>query len=157
MLKKFLSSETCAQCRICCGFDDEDLWEVPVVSPELKAELEKEYPHIEYVPYENSYKFNMIKSPDGLYYCPMLSEKGCILKDSKPFDCKIWPFRVMSLNGSLVITLSPVCPSLSAKPLNELHAFLADGFAERLFREAKVHPDIVKDYLTDYPILAVQK
>ena len=32
------------------------------------------------------------------------NEKGCILGDDKPFDCRIWPLRVMALNETKVST-----------------------------------------------------
>lgn len=130
MLKKILSKDTCANCRICCVFDDDDLWELP-------GEIESPK-----------------QSEDGLYYCPKLSEKGCTLGDKKPFECKIWPFRVMEYKGNLVITLSPVCGSLYKKPLNELMEFLKnDRLYELIFKTAKQRPDIVKPYVKGYPIL----
>ena len=130
MLKKILSKDTCANCRICCVFDNDDLWELP-------GEIEKPQ-----------------QSEDGLYYCPKLSEKGCTLGDKKPFECKIWPFRVMEYKGNLVITLSPVCDSLYKKPLNELMEFLKnDRLYELIFKTAKQLPDIVKPYVNGYPIL----
>lgn len=46
-------------------------------------------------PYEDGYRFVMhFKDGDELTYCPMLTEKGCALGDNKPFDCRVWPFRV---------------------------------------------------------------
>lgn len=69
----------------------------------------------------------------------------------------IWPFRVNSLNGMHVITLSPVCPAVIKLPLEELCRFVnSDGFAERLFRHAAEFPETVKPYEQGYPILAVE-
>ena len=35
MLKKILSGEACAKCRLCCIFDRYDVWETPVFTAEL--------------------------------------------------------------------------------------------------------------------------
>ena len=68
----------------------------------------------------------------------------------------IWPFRVNSINGMRVITISPVCPAVIKLPLEELCRFVnSDGFAERLFRHATEFPETVKPYEQGYPILAV--
>ncbi len=57
-----------------------------------------------------------------------------------------------------MITVSPVCGSVSDLPLKTLSEFVsADGFADKLFKTARDHPDIVKPYIGGYPIVAVEK
>ena len=91
-----------------------------------------------------------------LYYCPMLdNEKGCILGDDKPFDCRIWPLRVMALNETKVITLSPVCPTMNEKSIKELTK-TANELADQIFEYADENPEAVKPYLDGYPILVVE-
>lgn len=156
MLTEILSRETCAGCKICCTFDNYDIWETPVVSGELKEKILKLKPEQKFIHKDNSYLFRMEKADDQpLFLCPMLGEKGCILGNDKPFDCRIWPFRIMNLNGNRVITLSPVCPSIYKKPIGELVNFLNKGLAKQIFKEAAINPDIVKKYIEGYPILAV--
>ena len=43
MLKKILPRETCGKCRVCCGFDESDKWEIPLVFGELKEYIEGHY------------------------------------------------------------------------------------------------------------------
>ena len=43
MLKKILSPLSCAQCRVCCVFDRDDCWEMPLVYPELAELINKNY------------------------------------------------------------------------------------------------------------------
>ena len=118
--------------------------------------IEKHY-NGDYIKRGNCYVFDVDFDSNGLAYCPMLTENGCILGDNKPFDCKIWPFRVNDLNGTLVITLSPVCEAVSALPLDKLTDFVnSDRFAEKLFSEAANNPDMVKPYIKGYPILAAK-
>jgi hypothetical protein len=156
MLKKILSCKACAQCRICCVFDDSDIWEAPLISDETKENILKINPTQEFQTNGSSRIMKMEKGENGLYFCPMLGENGCLLGDEKPFDCKIWPFRVMEFCGMKVITLSPVCPELFKKPIGELISFLEDGLAERIFEEAEKFPQMVKKYIPNYPILAVK-
>lgn len=160
MLKKLLSGSTCAKCRICCGFTNEDKWEIPLVFDDLRKTLDEPSRAL-LTARGREYVFDM--DFDGLtdgevIMCPMAGENGCVLGDNKPFDCKIWPFRVNSLEGRRVITLSPVCEEVSSLPLKTLSEFLQkDGFAEMLFKTAQEHPDMVKPYIDGYPILAVER
>lgn len=126
MLKEILKPEECAACRICCWFDDDDLWESPLTCTE---------------------KIN------DLYRCPELGQKGCLLGNEKPFSCQVWPFRVMSFHGILVITLSTVCPSVQKQPLKAILDFLHGGLGEKMLTHAKTHPETVIPYRDGLPIL----
>lgn len=155
MLKKILSRDTCAKCRVCCGFTEGDKWEIPLIFPELKDKLGD---GAKLVPRGDEYVFDMAFDGDKIVMCPMAGENGCALGDEKPFDCRVWPFRVNDLAGRRVITVSPVCRAVFALPLETLVQFLnEDGFADMLFSTARLHPDIVKPYMDGYPILAVEK
>ena len=103
--------------------------------------------------------FRMDEAEDELYYCPMLDHKtGCRLGDDKPFDCRIWPYRVMDFGGNRVISMASICPTMYAKPLSELCRELEkNGLAEKIFAYADSHPDIVKPYESGYPILLAEK
>lgn len=155
-LKKILSSESCGKCRVCCGFTKDDIWEIPLVFGEDRGAVEEKL-GVGLVPRGEEYVFDMDFNGE-ISYCPALSDKGCMLGDLKPFDCAVWPFRVNSLGGMRVITVSPVCETVSALPLKALSDFLKeDGFADSLFAQARKHPDTVKPYIDGYPILAVEK
>ncbi|MBE6902869.1 MAG: hypothetical protein E7478_10360 [Ruminococcaceae bacterium] len=158
MLKKILEPTSCGACRICCGFDESDKWEIPLIFSELRGYLSEHYPDIALEQRGDEYVFAMSFNGDEVKYCPMLTERGCRLGDNKPFDCRIWPFRVNSLDGRRVITVSPVCGEVSSLPLKVLTEFVqADGFAQELFKAAKEHPDMVKPYISGYPIVAVEE
>lgn len=156
MLGKILSADSCGKCRICCGFTREDIWEIPLIFKENRFAVEKML-GVRLIPCGEEFVFDM-KFDDGeLSYCPALSENGCLLGALKPFDCAVWPFRVNALGDMRVITVSPVCETVSALPLKALSEFTeADGFAKKLFAEARKHPEIVKPYIENYPILAVE-
>ena len=73
-----------------------------------------------------------------LFICPALDpDKGCTLGDNKPFDCKIWPYRIMEFNGVRVISVASICPDMYAKPLDKLVGELENGLADKIFAEAE--------------------
>lgn len=159
MLKNILHGSDCAACRICCVFDKYDLWETPILDGELKERVQDKYPEIEFAQKGEGWIFRMNESEDGLYYCPALDSKtGCRLGGDKPFDCKIWPYRVMTLGGRRVISMASICPTMYKKPLSDLCEELENGgLADKIFAFADEHPDIVKPYDNGYPILKVEK
>ena len=159
MLKNILTGNDCASCKICCIFDKYDIWETPVLDENLKKLVEERFPEISFVQKGDGWIFRMEEAEDELYYCPMLDHKtGCRLKDDKPFDCRIWPYRIMSLGGKRVISMASICPTMYSKSLKELVDELGrDGLAEKIFAHADAHPDIVKPYENGYPILIVEK
>lgn len=157
MLGKILDKSSCAKCRVCCGFDERDKWEIPLIYANLRNDVEKKL-GVKLISRGNEFVFDMEFNGDTLVFCPATSENGCTLGELKPFDCMIWPFRVNRLEEKLVITVSPVCGTVSSLPLSEIMEFVRkDEFAERLFEEAGKHPDMVKPYIDGYPIVAVEK
>lgn len=156
MLKEILSPDSCRSCRMCCVFDRDDLWEIPVFSEETRASLLNEMPEATLRAVDNGgWVFEMGFDSEGLAYCPALSENGCTLRESKPFDCKIWPFRIMEHNGSPSLTLAPLCEAV-----NGLDDAILEQFAKKLaplaFAEAEKNPAIVKPYAEGYKIFAVK-
>ncbi len=156
MLTKLLSRSTCADCKLCCVFDRYDVWETPVLSQEVMEKARTLLPESEFVTKgENSYLFR-IRELDGddLFRCPLLDpDKGCMLGTEKPFDCQIWPYRIMELDGRQAITIAPICDAMMAQPLDKLLSFLREGLADTIFDYAELHPDVVKPYDYMYPIL----
>lgn len=156
MLSEILNKGSCAACRVCCGFDESDKWEIPLIFGEFRDKIEKKL-GVKLEKRGNEYVFDMEFDGNKVIYCPAASENGCTLGELKPFDCLIWPFRVNSLGDHRVITVSPVCNEVSKLPLDRLTDFVQkNGFSEKLFQAAKEHPDIVKPYINGYPILSVE-
>lgn len=158
MLKKLLTPEQCAKCRICCGFTESDRWEIPLLAGEDEQNAAKMLgAEIEAVKGTSCAVLSMMFHGEDLVFCPALGDNGCRLGEKRPFDCRIWPFRVMDFHGANVITLSPVCPEVIKLPLSTLVDFLnTDGFADRLFKHAEEFPETVKPYIPGYPILCTK-
>ena len=173
MLSKILSKTSCAACKFCCSFRRQSLWETPLFPPEVAEKLsrENEYGVVgEFAPavrddqgaqnqqeafrlvLENNYHTD---DPEEEVSCTFLDpQKGCILKgEDKPFDCSIWPLRIMDKGGKLVIALTPTCPSIGAVP-NQAHIDLVkNGLGEKIFEYTKTHPEIIKEYRVGFPII----
>lgn len=159
MLSKILSREECAKCQLCCCFDSYDLWETPIITRDTASRILQEYdPDQKFVRKDDELLLKLEKEPDkDLYYCTLLDkESGCVMGENKPFDCQIWPLRIMQLNGTRVIVLSPVCPVVQTKPLDKI-VETAKELAPQIFAYADETPSAVKPYMDGYPILAVEK
>lgn len=156
MLTEILTRESCAKCRVCCVFDRDDCWEMPLIKPELAERLAKEYPEVQLRQTGRCSVFTPRFDSKGLCTCPMLTEKGCALGDEKPFDCRIWPFRVMRRGDLLLLTLSPVCETVSNRTVSEISRF-AEKFSSAVFKEAEENPEMIKNYVEGYPIFAVRE
>lgn len=158
MLKEILDPCCCAQCRICCVFDSTDIWEIPVFSGETAEKIMAENPDIRFIPKGGGYVTETGNLVDGeLFRCPALGENGCILGDSKPFDCRIWPFRIMKIGDRRGITVASLCHAVYSQPLSGLVNFLRKGLADEIFRYADEHPEIIKEYDEGYPVLLLER
>lgn len=154
MLKKILNTSSCAECRLCCIFDRYDVWETPVFTPEIRDRILESKPEIKFIEKDSGYIFKVEEfSDEGLFSCPALTENGCMLGDGKPFDCRIWPYRIMDISGRRAITIASICDELYNRPLSQLVDFLKSGLADEIFSYADSHPEIVKPYYEGYPVL----
>ena len=170
MLSSILSKTSCAACKFCCSFRRQSLWETPLFPPEVAEKLsrENEYGVVgEFAQagrdgqnvqdacrlvLENNYRTD---DPEEEVPCMFLDpQKGCILNgDDKPFDCSIWPLRIMNKDGKLVIALTPTCSAIGAVPSQALVELVQGGLGEKIFEYAKTHPYIVKEYHQGFPVI----
>ena len=165
MLSSILSKKQCAACKFCCSFRRQSLWETPLFPPEIAEKLSKanEYGVVgEFAAtgdgdacrlvLENKYR---TADPEEEVPCTFLDSKcGCILKpEDKPFDCSIWPLRVMNKDSQLVIALTPTCPTIGAVPSQALTELVKSGLGQKILAYAKSHPYIVKEYRVGFPII----
>lgn len=157
MLSKILSKDECASCKFCCAFRRQSAWETPIFTEEQVNRLKVQYGDFPIKKYKDSYTLDL----SGIYQtdseeeeapCPFLDvKKGCILEEAdKPFDCKIWPLRVMERNGRRVLMLTPTCPSINKKPVEEIIQLAEQGLAKKIFAYADTMPDMVKEYRENF-------
>ena len=158
MLKKILDGKSCEKCRLCCIFDSSDIWETPVFTAETRDKLLEICPEAKFIKKDGGFILDSGElGKDDLFRCPALTDKGCILGDEKPFDCRIWPYRIMETGGKRAITIASVCEEMYSRPLSQLVGFLNEELAEKIFAYAGEHPEIVKPYEEGYPILMFEK
>ncbi|MDE5569694.1 MAG: hypothetical protein K2J47_09590 [Ruminococcus sp.] len=154
MIKKILSGKTCAECRMCCIFDRYDIWETPLFDEETKNKVLVFNPNAVFVKVGDKYMLNAGELADeDLFSCPALTENGCILGDEKPFDCRIWPFRIMEKDGKRVIAVSTLCEEVHGQNHDNLREFLESGLAEKIFAYADENPEAVKPYYDNYTMI----
>lgn len=168
MLSSILSKSQCAACKFCCSFRRQSLWETPLFPLKVVEKLSQpnEYGVVgEFrtvddpqkscagrLVLENNYR---TADPEEEVPCTFLDpHKGCILKpEDKPFDCSIWPLRIMNKDGELVIALTPTCPSIGAVPSQALVNLVENSLGDKIFEYAKTHPYIIKEYREGFPII----
>ncbi len=162
MLSKVLSKETCADCRFCCSFRRCSLWETPLFDEDV-ADIYEDT-GISFVREMSQGKGYARLNYEGRYTtdneheeaaCAFLdATRGCVLEDSqKPFDCKIWPLRIMRKGTDTVIALTPTCPAINSYPVNVMEELVKDGLGEKIYEYAETHPYIIKSYREGFPIL----
>ena len=164
MLGGILKKETCATCRFCCSFRRTSLWEAPVFTYENMLAL-KDDPDFDgsdltvyledytYAKYDLSDKYKT-NDPNEEVPCPYLGENGCTLSErEKPWDCKIWPLRVMNKDGEIVIALTPTCPSINRLDFETVKEFVDTNLKKDIIEYANNHPFLIKEYRSDYPII----
>ena len=158
MLSQILSRDTCAECRFCCSFKRSSLWETPLFFEPEKNMLEKlGYTFLQeegcgLMDLATRYK---TEDPEEEAPCFFLdSEKGCTLDEElKPFDCKIWPLRLMNRKGRLVLALTPTCQAVNRIPFEDLQKFVKEGLAESIYEYSQRHPRMIKNYREGFPVL----
>ena len=157
MLSSILKKSDCAACKFCCSFRRQSLWESPVFDSNTVEKLRHLYPNVKFRKVgKSSFTFDIsdqYKSSDSEEEaaCPFLdSQNGCILpSDLKPFDCSIWPFRVVKNE----IALTPTCPAINKVPREKIKELLDSGLRKKILDYAESHPDIIKDsseFLSDH-------
>ena len=91
----------------------------------------------------------------SLWETPLFPKNECekFSQEDKPFDCKIWPLRIMRKGDRLVISLTPTCPSIGREPSEELKELVNNGLGEVIYNYAKENPFIIKEYKEGFPII----
>ena len=168
MLSSILAKSDCAACKFCCSFRRSSLWETPLFSEADLPALKELYPTAKFRPAlaanggnsTNAYTFDIADqyksdNPNEEAPCPFLdTSRGCTLPaELKPFDCKIWPLRAVSLpkqsesaQTQLAVALTPTCPAINKQPLQKVRDLASSGLGAKILDYAARHPEMVKEY-----------
>ena len=163
MLSDLMSADTCAKCRYCCSFKSTSLWEMPTFPADSLKKLAKDKDFKYTIEKEGKCSFGrpdiseeyLSANPAEEVPCPFLdTEVGCTLSpEDKPFDCKLWPLRVMRREGHLLLTMSIACPSIMAWELEQLRSYAQEKLRKPVREYVDKHPYIVKDMMPGYVAL----
>jgi Fe-S-cluster containining protein len=150
-----LTAEDCANCRLCCWFSSYEIWETPAVENALKTLIKKRFPDTGFIPKDDYSLFVLRPKADKpeFFDCPMLGESGCKLGSEKPFECAVWPFRIMKLDDKYVISVSALCKPMMKNSLESILDILENGLEEILKNYARQNPSMIKSYSDGYPII----
>jgi Fe-S-cluster containining protein len=156
-LEGLLTPEDCEKCRLCCYFTQYEIWETPAIDNELKQYVNEKYPDVQFLNSINSgncYYFALKQRENTEFFnCPVLTETGCALGDKKPFECAVWPFRIMELDGKYLISVSALCKPIMKNSLQSITDKLDSGLEAALINYARKNPVMIKKYTDGYPII----
>lgn len=157
MLTNVFSPNDCARCKLCCNFRRVSAWETPALQDsqiflmhEAGVPLEKRpdgttsfYLHFE------------TESEEEVVNCPMLNPcSGCMLpRESRPFECRIWPVRIMKSQGRLVLGIYKDCPALNGDTFEKLKNHTLEKLLPEILAYGRRHPQAVRDYNSLYSII----
>ena len=158
MLKDVLSPADCAKCGFCCSFRRQSLGLTPLFAKETVEEIRRLHPEARFRTLPNGAvtidigdQYRTDDSEEEAL-CPF-NRKGCVLPAHlKPFDCELWPFRLMKSGDGFVLALVPTCPWIERKDVEKLKATAAAVFRKAV-EYAKEHPEIAIEYGADYEVV----
>ena len=163
MLEKILTKEDCRACQFCCAYRRQSLWETPLFTPEKAERLKKAFPDAEFKEAKDGF---VTLDLDGRYQTDdpeeearcWFNKEGCALDpEDKPFDCAVWPFRIMKRDNEIMITLDRDCPALAKIDPEKVRSFLKEELSAKIWTYISDHPEAVQEYKEHYDIIEVRK
>jgi len=167
MLSAVLSKEKCAECRFCCSFRRQSLWELPRLPLDFVSKYPTDYKG-EPVRYhiitsgQETFALTVMEDkyrtddPEEEVPCPFLNPQvGCILPlEDKPLDCKAWPLRYMRMpDGSKKVCLTPTCPHINGIDITVMRQNTKQIWKDKIARYAEAHPYIITAYREGFIVL----
>jgi len=157
MISEIITKKDCAKCKKCCQFESGKFDDVPRFSKRLTSQIKNKFGNrIVFTNKTDFYNVKLQKISESKYQCPFLDiEKGCQLSDSRPFDCKIFPFYLMNYKGDTVISISKDCPVIMEKKLSLLYNYFENTINHYISNLLKDGDFIVEPYHSDAIILKI--
>ena len=154
MLEELITRDDCAQCRICCQFEDDELMDAPSFDEEEKNYIKNNIDNkIKFKKKNNLYQIELIPFKNK-HKCPLLSDHGCVLPNEyRPFDCESWPFYVMKKGNKYVITKSNYCPVFNKIKNEVLVSYIKNKFLTIAIKIVKEKPNLITKYNRDLEVL----
>jgi hypothetical protein len=154
MIGAILSRAICAQCKVCCRYTDDDVWDAPGFT---QTELTRVLEFINDAVYNNSrglFFLHMPKDGNGEYTCPLLRDTGCLLGDNKPFKCAIWPLYVVNYNENLALVVSSECPSVYQLQNQDIINQLGETISH-IYKIVLRFPELIEPFRPQFRIICL--
>ena len=154
MLKEIFTPAVCAQCRLCCNFHKESAWESPFLPEDLALKMSSEGAEVKKRAQGGwSFVYHFIDSEAR--NCPRLDiHSGCMMsEEEKPFECKIWPLRIMKKENRLTVGKYRGCPGIQGEAGKRLDLLVGTRLLKTLLDFAAKNPDAVRPFSSEYDIL----
>lgn len=154
MLKEIFSPAVCAECKLCCNFHRESAWESPFLPEELAHRMKEQGIEVQKRE-QGGWSFVYHFSGSEARNCPKLNVlSGCQLSENdKPFECKIWPLRIMKKENRLTIGKYRNCPGIQGEAGRKLDQFVKEKLLNTLLDFIKKNPDAIRPFSPEYIIL----
>ncbi len=154
MLKDIFTPSDCARCKLCCNFHRDSAWESPFLPEELARRMRQEEIEVEKRK-EGGWSFVYHFRGSEAINCPKLdTNRGCTLSpEDKPFECRIWPLRIMKKDGLLTIGKYRSCPAIEGEKGLKLNRLVQDQLIDCLLNFVRQNPEAVRPFSSEYIIL----
>ena len=166
LLEGLLSPKDCAQCKYCCSCRRSSLWENVIFDDELFDRVSRDYPEAKFMVVLRGGRPARMLDFSGLYKTDDPEEEalcffnrdGCVLGGEKPFECAIWPLRVMRKDDALVLGCCLDCPIFAGIETDRVRRFIREKRLDRMiFDYIAEHPEAVKPYRDNYRLIITEQ
>lgn len=157
MLTGIFSPTLCSECKLCCNFHRNTAWETPSLQDEQIFLM-----HEMCIPLQKRsdgttsfYLHFTSDSLDEVVNCPLLDTcTGCIIpREQRPFECRIWPLRIMKKGRTKIIGIYENCPALTGDNFEKLKNFALTELLPQILSFASRHPEIMRNFNSAYKII----
>lgn len=144
MIESLIAIDQCSRCKICCIYDNDDLWDAPSFSKqEWKAIPQKAREKVSFTVGNKLWYPELIQIGISEFACPFLGENGCTLLSNKPFKCALWPLYVVETIHGNAVVYSNVCPNITRSE-EVIRETLGTHFFERLRSIVAYNPEFIE-------------
>ncbi|MDI6606536.1 MAG: YkgJ family cysteine cluster protein [Candidatus Omnitrophota bacterium] len=112
MIKQFVPQEVCLACRRCCRFaDSHSVWLPCLLDEEVDNFTDKA--GIPAISISADKRIVPVPNPaqEG-FLCPFLNpqDNKCRIYDTRPFECRLYPFLINLRDKKVILTIDLNCP-----------------------------------------------
>jgi Fe-S-cluster containining protein len=153
MIKQFVPSEFCIQCKGCCRFKEADsVWAPCLLDEEIQGLLNKKDIPVALISINR--RIQAIADPSGRdFLCPYLStlDNKCKIYDIRPFECQLYPFLLNLRKNKVLLTVDLNCPyvyeRINSQEVKDYITYLTDYLnSPNQLKIFKNNPQIIQAY-----------